>query len=74
MHNTLLARNVFIPLSMFRAEFLRTTEDNTLTLFYYFHRQSLENISTHEALKTWAMHWKPKVDAGFLGKLEATKR
>ena len=73
MHNTLLARNVFIPRKMIRAVFVRTTEDNTLTLRYYFQPYVLKDISTRENLKTWAMHWKPKVDAGFLGELEVTK-
>ena len=74
MHNTLLARKVFIPSRMLRAVFIRRTEDNLLTLRYYFQRHTLEDISTREDFKTWTRDWKPKVDAGFLGKLEATKR
>ncbi len=73
MHNTLLARNVFISRKMMRAVFIRRTEDNLLTLRYYFQPNVLKDVYTRGDLKTWAMHWKPKVDSGFLGKLEVTK-
>ena len=33
-----------------------------------------EKVAYIERLKSWGRKWKPKVDAGFLGKLEATKR
>jgi len=76
MHNTLLAKNVVIPQKMLRAVFIRRTEDNLLTLRYYFQRHTSEeeDFSTREDIKTWGRNWKPKVDAGFLGKLELIKR
>ena len=75
MHNSLLARKIFIPSRMLRAVFIRRTEDNLLTLRYYFQRYTLEeeDFSTREDIKTWGRKWKPKVDAGFLGELKAFK-
>ncbi len=75
MHNTLRARGVFIQRKLLRAVFIRRTEDNLLTLHYNFQRHTLkEEFSTREDAKIWGRNWKPKVDAGFLGKLEGAKR
>ena len=74
MHNTLLSKGVTIPERMARVIFTRRSSDNLLNLAYYFHRYPLGRpIITREDIKTWGRKWKPKVDAGFLGKLEAFK-
>ena len=74
MHNTLLARNITIPRSMMRIVFIRRNEDNLLSLTYYFHPYPPGSASvTPDDIKTWGRKWKPKVDAGFLGKLKMFK-
>ncbi len=76
MLDSLLSRdvNVEIPRKMIRAVFYRLTTDNYLRIYYYFHRYPLGRPTiTREDIKTWGRHWKPKVDAGFLGKLKAFK-
>ena len=72
MHDTLEAREVHIPPSMSIAAYNRRDDYNLLSLYYWFGPES--GIVTPEDAQEWAAHWKPKVDAGFLGKLEATKR
>ena len=76
MLDSLLSRdvNVEIPRTMILAIFYRATTDNFLRINYYFHRYPLGRpIVTREDIKTWGQKWKPKVDAGFLGKLKAFK-
>ncbi len=76
MLDNLLSRNVnvTIPQKMIRAVFYRLNTDNYLRIYYYFHRYPLGRpIITREDIKSWGRKWKPKVDAGFLGKLEVTK-
>ncbi len=76
MLDSLLSRdvNVEIPPKMIRAVFYRASTDNFLRILYYFHRYPLGRpIITREDIKTWGRKWKPKVDAGFLVKLEAFK-
>ncbi len=59
---------------MMRIVFIRRNEDNLLSLTYYFHPYPPGSASvTPDDIKTWGRKWKPKVDAGFLGKLEVTK-
>ena len=72
MHNTLLARKITIPRSMWRILFIRRNEDNLLTITYYFHAAPPSQFMTRWEAKSWGARWKPKVDAGFLGKLEVT--
>ena len=72
--DTLLARNVTIPRKMILATFFRRNRDNYLDLFYYFQPYRSGKIITRKEMESWGRRWKPKVDAGFLGKLEATKR
>lgn len=71
MHDTLEARGVDIPASMPHAVYMRRNDYNMITLVYWFSPQS--GIATREDTKEWAAQWKPKVDAGFLGKLKAFK-
>ncbi len=74
--DNLLSRNVnvTIPQKMIRAVFFRRNTDNALSIYYYFHRYPLGRPTiTREDIKTWGRKWKPKVDAGFLGKLKAFK-
>ena len=73
MHNTLLARNITIPRSMWRISFIRRNEDNLLSIYYYFRVAYPSQFMTRREAKSWGARWKPKVDAGFLGKLEVTK-
>ena len=72
MYDTLEAREVHIPTHMSIAGYNRRNDYNLLALYYWFGPAS--SIVTRDDAKEWAAHWKPKVDAGFLGKLEATKR
>ncbi len=76
MLDNLLSRNVnvTIPQNMIMGVFFRASEDNFLRIIYYFHPYPLEGTPiTREDIKTWGQKWKPKVDAGFLGKLKAFK-
>ena len=76
MLDNLLSRNVnvTIPQKMIRAAFFRRNTDNFLSIYYYFHPYPPAKPSiTREDIKTWGRKWKPKVDAGFLGKLKVTK-
>ena len=71
MHDTLEAREVHIPNPMPIAGYIRRNDYNMLSLFYWFGPAS--SIVTRDDAKEWAAHWKPKVDAGFLGELKAFK-
>ena len=76
MLDNLLSRNVnvTIPRRMIRAVFYRLTTDNYLRISYYFHRYPLGRPTiSREDIKTWGQKWKPKVDAGFWGKLKVFK-
>ena len=76
MLDNLLSRNVnvTIPQSMIRADFYRVNRDNFLRITYYFYSFPLGRpVIARDDIKTWGRKWKPKVDAGFLGKLEAFK-
>ena len=71
MQDTLEAREVHIPTHMSIAAYNRRNDYNLLALIYWFGPES--GIVTPEDAKEWAAHWKPKVDAGFLGDLKAFK-
>lgn len=71
MYDTLEARGVHIPTHMSIAVYNRRNDYNLLALIYWFGPES--GIVTPEDAKEWAAQWKPKVDAGFLGKLKAFK-
>ncbi len=71
MYDTLEAREVHIPTHMPIAGYIRRNDYNMLSLYYWFGPAS--SIVTRDDAKEWAAHWKPKVDAGFLGELEAFK-
>ena len=76
MLDSLLSRNVnvTIPRRMILAAFFRASIDNTLKIVYYFDRYPpYRPIISREDIKTWGRKWKPKVDAGFLGKLKVFK-
>jgi hypothetical protein len=82
MYDTLEARGVDLPYRMPIAVYIRRNDYNTLKLIYWFNpatssivtREDVKEwIVNREDVKEWAAHWKSKVDAGFLGELEAFK-
>ena len=73
MHNALLARNVSIPRTMVLAVFIRRNLENLLGIGYYFHPNPPGGYLSRDDIKSWGKRWKPKVDAGFAGKLEKAK-
>ena len=82
MYDTLEARGVDLPYRMPIAVYIRRNDYNMLKLIYWFNpatssivtREDVKEwIVNREDVKEWAAHWKSKVDAGFLGELEAFK-
>ncbi len=82
MYDTLEARGVDLPYRMPIAVYIRRNDYNMLKLIYWFNpatssivtREDVQEwIVNREDVKEWAAHWKSKVDAGFLGELEAFK-
>ena len=72
--------SITIPSTMMSVKYSKTNSSNFLIISYYFHPDidgtdptnyfAFTNINLYKA---WGRKWKPKVDAGFLGKLEVTK-
>ncbi len=75
------SNSITIPQTMMSVMYTKTNSSDLLDISYYFHPDIEGTDPTNyfayaniDLYKAWGRKWKPKVDAGFLGKLEATKR